>query len=89
MQTARITSEFDVELQLGAGWFRTAIELLVDKGVIDTGEGTDQKCGHSWMSDAALALIFLDSQRCSTTSSVSTSVPKCWNLPRSELRTFG
>ena len=28
MQTARITSEFDVELQLGANWFRTAIELL-------------------------------------------------------------
>lgn len=37
MQTSRITSGFDVELQLGAGWFRTAIELLVDKGVIDTG----------------------------------------------------
>lgn len=37
MQTARITSGFDVEFQLGANWFRTAIELLVDKGVIDTG----------------------------------------------------
>lgn len=37
MQTPRISSGFDVELQLGAGWFRTAIELLLEKGVIDTG----------------------------------------------------
>ena len=37
MQTSRITSGFDVELQLGANWFRTAIELLVEKDVIDTG----------------------------------------------------
>jgi hypothetical protein len=37
MINARIASGFDVELQLGAGWFRTAIELLIDKGVIDTG----------------------------------------------------
>jgi hypothetical protein len=37
MINARITSGFDIELQLGANWFRTAVELLVDKGVIDTG----------------------------------------------------
>src|SRR5690348_15770220 len=37
MQTSRIGSGFDVELQLGANWFRTAIELLVEKKVIDTG----------------------------------------------------
>jgi len=37
MQTSRITSGFDVELQLGASWFRTAVELLVEKGVIDAG----------------------------------------------------
>lgn len=37
METSRISSGFDVELQLGADWFRTAIELLVDEGVIDTG----------------------------------------------------
>lgn len=37
MDTTRITSEFDIEFQLGAGWFRRAIGLLVDKGVIDAG----------------------------------------------------
>jgi hypothetical protein len=37
MQTSRISSGFDIEFQLGANWFRTAIELLVEKGVIDTG----------------------------------------------------
>ena len=37
MDTARITSGFDVEFQLGANWFRRAIELLVDEGVIDAG----------------------------------------------------
>lgn len=37
MDTTRITSGFDIEFQLGAGWFRRAIELLVDKGVIDAG----------------------------------------------------
>jgi hypothetical protein len=37
MINSRITSGFDIELQLGANWFRTALELLVEKGVIDTG----------------------------------------------------
>lgn len=37
MINGRITSGFDIELQLGANWFRTAFELLVDKQVLDTG----------------------------------------------------
>jgi len=34
MNTSRISSGFDIELQLGAGWFRTAIELLNEKGLL-------------------------------------------------------
>jgi hypothetical protein len=34
IQTARVASGFDVELHLGSGWFRTAIDLLIDKGII-------------------------------------------------------
>src|SRR5687767_12990674 len=34
INTSRITSGFDIELQLGAGWFMTAINLLIDKGII-------------------------------------------------------
>lgn len=34
IDTLRINSGFDLELQLGAGWFTTAINLLIEKGVI-------------------------------------------------------
>lgn len=34
IQSQRIASGFDVELHIGAGWFRTAIDLLIDKGII-------------------------------------------------------
>jgi hypothetical protein len=34
IQTNRITSGFDIELQLGSEWFKTAINLLIDKGII-------------------------------------------------------
>lgn len=34
INTSRINSGFDIELQLGAGWFLTAINLLIEKGVI-------------------------------------------------------
>ncbi len=34
MVTARISSGFDLELQLGAQWFRTAIELLQSNGLL-------------------------------------------------------
>jgi hypothetical protein len=34
IQTSRIASGFDVELQLGAGWFNTAINLLIEKEII-------------------------------------------------------
>lgn len=34
LQTSRVASGFDVELQLGRQWFITAINLLIDEGVI-------------------------------------------------------
>ncbi|HEX6180981.1 MAG TPA: hypothetical protein VFZ47_07015 [Chitinophagaceae bacterium] len=34
INTSRIASGFDIELQLAAGWFMTAINLLIEKGVI-------------------------------------------------------
>jgi hypothetical protein len=34
IDTLRIASGFDVELQLGGKWFMTAIQLLIDKGII-------------------------------------------------------
>lgn len=34
MITSRISSGFDLELQLGAGWFRTALDLLNEKGLL-------------------------------------------------------
>lgn len=34
MNTSRISSGFDVELQLGAAWFRTAIKLMNDNGLL-------------------------------------------------------
>ena len=37
IDTNRITSEFDVELQLGAGWFLTALRGLNDNGVLISG----------------------------------------------------
>lgn len=37
MLTSRITSDFDIELQLGAGWFLTAINLLNDHGLLAPG----------------------------------------------------
>jgi hypothetical protein len=34
IDTSRVASGFDIELQLGGGWFFTAINLLIEKGVI-------------------------------------------------------
>ncbi|HET6510628.1 MAG TPA: hypothetical protein VFH43_00435 [Candidatus Kapabacteria bacterium] len=34
IQSERIASGFDVELNIGAGWFRTAIDLLIEKKII-------------------------------------------------------
>jgi hypothetical protein len=34
MDTSRISSGFDIEMQLGANWFHTAINLLNDKGLL-------------------------------------------------------
>ncbi len=39
LTTARITSDFDVELQLGAGWFKAAIGTLADAGVFSLPNG--------------------------------------------------
>ncbi len=37
MQTSRISSGFDIELQLGGGWFLTAVNLLNDHGLLAPG----------------------------------------------------
>lgn len=34
LTTSRISSDFDVELQLGAGWFKVAVGTLADAGVL-------------------------------------------------------
>lgn len=39
LTTARITSDFDVELQLGGGWFKTAIGTLADAGIFSLPNG--------------------------------------------------
>ncbi len=40
LTTSRISSDFDVELQLGAGWFKTAVGTLADAGVITLPDGS-------------------------------------------------
>ncbi len=40
LTTSRIGSDFDVELQLGAGWFKTAVGTLADAGVITLPDGS-------------------------------------------------
>ncbi|WP_040491124.1 DUF3892 domain-containing protein [Ilumatobacter nonamiensis] len=37
METDRITSGYDAEIQLGAGWFHRAIEVLIENDALDTG----------------------------------------------------
>jgi hypothetical protein len=41
VDTTRIQSGFDAKLQLGSFWFLSAIQTLIDNGVVDLPDGID------------------------------------------------